>query len=135
MSSDLDRLAARIAAELARRDAPKRGAPQGAAPTVPTPAPAGWSRAADAAGPSVPSAKAPPGVSYVRDQARIADFIDHTLLKPEATRSEVEKLCSEAATHRFAAVCVNPVWVPLCVERLRGSPMTVATFIGYPRGA
>jgi len=135
MSSDLDRLAARIAAELARRDAPKRGAPQGAAPTVPTPAPAAWSHAAHTVNASVPSPKAPPGVSYVRDQARIADFIDHTLLKPEATRSEVEKLCSEAATHRFAAVCVNPVWVSLCVERLRGSPVKVATVIGFPLGA
>jgi deoxyribose-phosphate aldolase len=78
---------------------------------------------------------APLGVAYVRDKARIADFIDHTLLKPEATRSEIEKLCSEAATHRFAAVCVNPVWVPLCAERLRGTSVKVATVIGFPLGA
>ena len=129
MSSDLDRLAARIAAELAKRDAPARGGP--------TPIPLGAPAAAGAASraPASASGGAPLGVSYARDQARIADFIDHTLLKPEATRSEVEKLCSEAATHRFAAVCVNPVWVPLCAERLRGSSVKVATVIGFPLGA
>ena len=125
MSSDLDRLAARIAAELARRDAPGRVASPS---PIPSPMPGA---------PASPESigKAPPGVAYVRDQARIADFIDHTLLKPEATRSEVEKLCSEATTHRFAAVCVNPVWVPLCAERLRGSQVKVATVIGFPLGA
>jgi deoxyribose-phosphate aldolase len=74
-------------------------------------------------------------VAFVRDQARIADFIDHTLLKPEATRAEIEKLCDEAATHRFAAVCVNPVWVQLCAQRLRGTSVKVATVIGFPLGA
>ena len=132
MSSDLDRLAARIAAELAKRDAPRPGSAGGATPSS-TPAASG---SGSSAGPSAPKAAgAPPGVSYVRDQARIADFIDHTLLKPEATRAEVEKLCSEAATHRFAAVCVNPVWVPLCAERLRGSSVKVATVVGFPLGA
>lgn len=77
----------------------------------------------------------PPGVTFVRENARIADFIDHTLLKAEATAREIDKLCDEAREHRFAAVCVNPVWVHRCAERLRGSAVQVATVIGFPLGA
>ena len=133
MSSDLDRLAARIAAELAKRDAPRIGStpPSSRDPGRPAGSTTPGASNTAAAGP----AGAPPGVSYVREKARIADFIDHTLLKPEATRAEVEKLCSEATTHRFAAVCVNPVWVPLCAERLRGTQVKVATVVGFPLGA
>ncbi|MGQ0648548.1 MAG: deoxyribose-phosphate aldolase, partial [Gemmatimonadaceae bacterium] len=72
---------------------------------------------------------------FVRANARIADFIDHTLLKAEATRAEVEKLCDEAREHRFAAVCVNPSWVKLCAERLKRSDVQVATVVGFPLGA
>ena len=130
MSSDLDRLAARIAAELAKRDAPRPGTgSSGEAARAPS------GTGAPAAGTGKGPTAAPPGVAYVRDNARIADFIDHTLLKPEATRSEVEKLCAEAVTHRFAAVCVNPVWVPLCAEKLRGTQVKVATVVGFPLGA
>jgi deoxyribose-phosphate aldolase len=131
VSSDLDRLAARIAAELAKRDAPRPGS--GLTPASQAARATGGAGAS--AVPGKVGAGAPPGVSYVRDNARIADFIDHTLLKPEATRSEVEKLCAEAVTHRFAAVCVNPVWVPLCAEKLRGTQVKVATVIGFPLGA
>ena len=138
MSADLDRLAARIAAELAKRDGPSRasGASGGAPATSPSTAgsPGSLPRPSRDVSPRG-IGKAPAGVSFVREQARIADFIDHTLLKPEATRSEIEKLCDEAATHRFAAVCVNPVWVPLCAERLRGTQVQVATVIGFPLGA
>lgn len=77
----------------------------------------------------------PPGVAYVRENARMADFIDHTLLKAEATAREIEQLCDEAREHRFATVCVNPVWVPLCARRLAGSTARVATVIGFPLGA
>ena len=80
-------------------------------------------------------AAAPRGVTFVRDNARIADFIDHTLLKPEATAADIDTLCDEAREHRFAAVCVNPVWVARCVDRLRGSSVQVATVIGFPLGA
>jgi deoxyribose-phosphate aldolase len=132
VSGDLDRLAARIAAELAKRDVPARGggttAPGSAGASRPP-------REERERAPSRPDGVAPPGVSFVRDQARIAEFIDHTLLKPEATRAEIEKLCDEAATHRFAAVCVNPVWVPICAGRLRGTSVKVATVIGFPLGA
>jgi len=75
------------------------------------------------------------GVRYVRDNARIAEFIDHTLLKAETTRADIDQLCSEALEHEFAAVCVNPVWVPRCAERLQGSRVAVATVVGFPLGA
>ncbi|MBN1916736.1 MAG: deoxyribose-phosphate aldolase [Verrucomicrobia bacterium] len=62
-------------------------------------------------------------------------LIDHTNLKPDATRADVERLCDEALEHSFAAVCVNPVWVELCAERLAGSNTRVATVAGFPLGA
>lgn len=66
---------------------------------------------------------------------RVADFVDHTLLKAEATAAEVDKLCAEAREHRFAAVCVNPVWVEKCAQLLKGSEVAVCTVIGFPLGA
>ncbi len=65
----------------------------------------------------------------------LAKFIDHTVLKPEATPGDIEKLCDEAARHGFAAVCVNPVYVKLASKRLAGSQVEVATVIGFPLGA
>ncbi len=65
----------------------------------------------------------------------VARLIDHTLLKPEATRAQVEKLCAEAREHSFATVCVNPTWVPLCARLLRGSASGVCTVVGFPLGA
>ncbi|NTV65337.1 MAG: deoxyribose-phosphate aldolase [Oscillochloris sp.] len=65
----------------------------------------------------------------------IAGLIDHTLLKPEATPAQIEQLCAEAAEHRFASVCVNPAYVPLCVQRLANTPVAVCTVIGFPLGA
>jgi deoxyribose-phosphate aldolase len=65
----------------------------------------------------------------------LASLIDHTLLKPDATRADIEKICAEAAEHGFASVCVNPVWVPLCRDLLRGSAAKVCTVIGFPSGA
>ena len=65
----------------------------------------------------------------------LASLIDHTLLKPDATREEVEQLCREAAQFCFASVCVNPNWVTLCRELLRGSGVKVCTVIGFPLGA
>ena len=66
---------------------------------------------------------------------RVADYVDHTLLKAEARRSDIDKLCDEAAEHRFAAVCVNGNWVQLCADRLRGTGVKVATVVGFPLGA
>ena len=65
----------------------------------------------------------------------IAQLIDHTLLKPGATRSQVEQVCREALTYRFASVCVNPYWVPLVASELAGSGVTVCTVAGFPLGA
>lgn len=78
---------------------------------------------------------APRGVTFVRGAARVADFIDHTLLKAEATAAEIDRLCHEAREHRFAAVCVNPAWVRRSAAALRGSGVQVATVIGFPLGA
>lgn len=66
---------------------------------------------------------------------RIAALIDHTLLKPEATREQIRNLCREALERGFAAVCVNPWWVPLCASELAGSGVRVATVAGFPLGA
>ena len=65
----------------------------------------------------------------------LASLIDHTLLKPDATKEEVEQLCREAAQFCFASVCVNPNWVALCRELLRNSGVKVCTVIGFPLGA
>ncbi|MCZ6776909.1 MAG: deoxyribose-phosphate aldolase [Ignavibacteria bacterium] len=62
-------------------------------------------------------------------------MIDHTLLKPEATTNDVEKLCSEAKKYGFASVCVNPSYVPLCAKLLKGIAVKVCTVIGFPLGA
>ncbi len=67
--------------------------------------------------------------------ARIAALIDHTILKAEATRSDIETLCAEARELEFAAVCVNPVWVPFCRDALAGAPSLVATVVAFPLGA
>lgn len=65
----------------------------------------------------------------------LARLIDHTLLKPEATEEQIRRLCAEAREYRFAAVCVNPTWVRLCAEELRGTPVKVCSVIGFPLGA
>jgi len=74
-----------------------------------------------------------PGVGQVpRD---IAGLIDHTLLKPDATYDEIDQLCDEARTYGFASVCVNPIFVRRCAERLNGAAPKVCTVIGFPLGA
>lgn len=65
----------------------------------------------------------------------IASLIDHTLLKPEATRDDIRRLCREARQYGFASVCVNPYWVPLAAAELKGSPVKVCTVVGFPLGA
>src|SRR4029079_11945386 len=65
----------------------------------------------------------------------VAAMIDHTLLKPDATRQDIEKLCREAAEFHFATVCVNPTWVALCARLLRGSGVGVCSVVGFPLGA
>lgn len=65
----------------------------------------------------------------------VASLIDHTLLKPEATRTDIERLCREAAEHGFATVCVNPTWVALAATLLAGSRTGVCSVVGFPLGA
>jgi deoxyribose-phosphate aldolase len=65
----------------------------------------------------------------------IAALIDHTILKPEATRDDVVKICREARQYGFASVCVNPYWVPLVRAELAGSAVKVCTVVGFPLGA
>jgi deoxyribose-phosphate aldolase len=67
--------------------------------------------------------------------ADIAAMIDHTLLKPDATRLQIEELCREAAQFAFATVCVNPAWVALSARLLAGSSVGVCSVVGFPLGA
>lgn len=67
--------------------------------------------------------------------AKLAAFIDHTLLKPDATTSQIEKLCAEAREHRFFSVCVNGSWVAVARHFLDGSDVKVASVVGFPLGA
>jgi len=67
--------------------------------------------------------------------ADVASMIDHTLLKPDATRQAVETLCREAAQFHFATVCINPTWVALCAKLLAGTKVGVCSVVGFPLGA
>lgn len=62
-------------------------------------------------------------------------IIDHTLLKPESTEEQIDKLLEEAKEYNFFSVCVNPVWVKKCAESLKDSDVKVCTVIGFPLGA
>lgn len=65
----------------------------------------------------------------------IARMIDHTLLKPDTTSAEIAQLCHEARTYHFASVCINPAYVKLSADLLKGSDVKVCTVIGFPLGA
>jgi deoxyribose-phosphate aldolase len=65
----------------------------------------------------------------------VARLIDHTILKPEATRDEVLQVCREALKYEFASVCVNPFWTKIVASELAGSPVKVCTVAGFPLGA
>ncbi|MGE8078197.1 deoxyribose-phosphate aldolase [Peribacillus loiseleuriae] len=65
----------------------------------------------------------------------VANLIDHTLLKADATKAQIKQLCEEAREHHFASVCVNPTWVAYASELLAGSDVVVCTVIGFPLGA
>lgn len=70
----------------------------------------------------------------VRGWQSLAATIDHTVLKPETTRDQIIRLCEEAAFFNFAAVCVSPWWITLASSLLSGTPVKVATTIGFPHG-
>ena len=70
-----------------------------------------------------------------RIDSSIASLIDHTILRPDATRFDVVKICQEARKYQFASVCVNSYWVSTVAAELRGSPVKVCTVVGFPLGA
>ncbi len=65
----------------------------------------------------------------------LAAYIDHTLLRPDATAADIDRLCAEAREYHFAAVCINPTWIRRAADQLRGSDVAVASVIGFPFGA
>lgn len=65
----------------------------------------------------------------------IAEYVDHTLLKADAKKNEIDNLCAEARKYSFASVCVNPTWVKTAADALEGSTVKVCTVIGFPLGA
>lgn len=67
--------------------------------------------------------------------AEVASMIDHTILKADATQSDVITICQEAKEHHFATVCVNAGWVPLVAEQLKGTGVGITTVVGFPLGA
>ena len=73
--------------------------------------------------------------SHLLPPDKVAKLIDHTVLKPEATAEDIDKLCAEAAKYGFYSVCVNPVWVPKAKQLLRGTPVKVCAVVGFPLGA
>ncbi len=118
MSIDLNALAAQLASQLAAAPVPMREG--GEAP-----------RASAAPQPLPP----PRGVRFTVGDVRLGDVLDHTLLRPDATLADIERLCGEARDHRLASVCVNSIWVADAVRLLRGSRVAVASVIGFPSGA
>lgn len=78
-------------------------------------------------------------VTFVGDGADVptdlAGFIDHTLLKPDATASEIDRMCDEALAHGFASVCVNPTWAKRVADAVRGSDVRTCVVVGFPLGA
>lgn len=84
----------------------------------------------------LPSLRLPEGLAGASvSGGGLARWIDHTLLKPEATPAQVETLCAEARKYAFASVCINPIYVPLAHRLLDGSPVLVCTVVGFPLGA
>jgi len=81
------------------------------------------------------AATATTGATNVLDPLKLAQMIDHTLLKPEASVGDVERICQEAINYRFWSVCVNPSYVRKAVEFLKGTPVKVAAVVGFPLGA
>lgn len=74
------------------------------------------------------------GLGGGRVEKEVARFIDHTLLKPEASSQQIEQLCKEAAEFGFASVCINPTYVKQCADLLRGTSVKVCTVVGFPLG-
>ncbi len=136
----VDRVTELVLAELEGRPAAPSGGPGGF--RLECPACRAWGtcprhglddlRAAFDAGAS--RASASPGFACPSDDG-VRSRIDHTLLRPEASREEILRLCAEARENCFASVCVNPTFVSLCARELAGTPVRVCTVVGFPLGA
>jgi deoxyribose-phosphate aldolase len=74
-------------------------------------------------------------VSTRPTESNLAQLIDHTVLKPDATRANIEQLCREARQYQFCSVCVNPTWVALARQLVEGSGVKVCCVVGFPLGA
>jgi deoxyribose-phosphate aldolase len=99
---------------------------------------ASWAREVITRGEEIIAAWTAPGADLVQPAlaaSEIAGYIDHTILKADATPDAVARLCAEAAEHRFASVCVNSSQVPLCAEKLKGTGVAVCSVVGFPLGA
>lgn len=118
--AELDQLVAQIGAEFL--------AQLGRTPAPPSPAPAPASSGYDA-----PSEPAKP--SSGEWDRKLAAMIDHTLLRADATKSEILQVCAEARQYGFASVCVNSSWVPLVARELKGTSVKTCTVVGFPLGA
>ena len=77
----------------------------------------------------------PIAASTPKPKLDVAQYIDHTVLRPDTTRSDIEQLCREARQCKFYSVCVNPTWVSLARQLLDGSPVKVCCVVGFPLGA
>lgn len=71
----------------------------------------------------------------VRQWRQLAAAIDHSLFRPDSTQDQIVKLCEEAVSFGFAAICVNPCWISLAAAILHGTPVKIATTIGFPLGS
>ena len=141
--TELDRLVAQIGEEILARLGPGGGAPKkGEGLNLPNEVCPGCvqrcvqtcarnTKEIIAAGASRVSASE----KLTRIDPTIAALIDHTILKADATREDVVKVCREARQYSFASVCVNPYWVPLVRAELAGTPVKVCTVVGFPLGA
>jgi deoxyribose-phosphate aldolase len=121
----------RILARLGDLAAGGPAAAASAARAVAAPAPAAAFPAAPAASPTA----RPAASTAAPAPASLAAMIDHTLLKPDATRQEILKVCAEAREHRFKSVCVNSSWARTVTEALRGSGVLTCCVVGFPLGA
>jgi deoxyribose-phosphate aldolase len=74
-------------------------------------------------------------VPSARDWKSVARLIDHTILKTDARKAQIEQLCKEARQYSFASVCVQPIWVELSADLLKGSNVLTCTVVGFPQGA
>ena len=80
------------------------------------------------------NAPAAPAAGGAMDPASLGKYIDHTLLKPEASVEDIKKVCDEAKKYHFASVCVNPSYIRYVAEQLSGSDVTPCCVIGFPFG-